>query len=94
MGNPRFVHHASALAAFALLTGCDTGPKVWTRDEIADIAGDAQTVDVSELESRLSDLQSSIDDLETKNRQISSDMDQLRSDHDSLKAEYSDHRHY
>ena len=87
MGNTGRLHHAGALAALVLLTGCNEGQKVkmWTRDEIADIASDYQS-DTSELESRISDLESAVESRDAKISSLEAEIAAVRSEISDLDA--------
>lgn len=104
MGIPRAFHHASAVAALLLLTGCDDVPQTWSRADIEDIAQDQAedfATDTSGLDSRLTALEAENDALESKASDLESQINTLESANadlegelSSLQSEYSDHRHY
>jgi Mg2+ and Co2+ transporter CorA len=86
MGYSRALRYAGAIAAVGGLTACggaQDGPRMWTRDEIADVADDAfpyrdnNTQKTMDLEQRVIDLERSV-----KTHQAM--IDALAKAHDSL----------
>jgi len=83
MGHPRLVHYASAVAALALLTGCDSWPKPWSRNDIEENAAEQATPDMSP---RLLVMEERLLQVEAENRQLRIELNLITSAHDSLVA--------
>ena len=73
------------------VAGCADGPKVWTHDEIEDIASDAAYDAVGELTGsyETNDYQSQIANLERQVSDQESEINRLESEIDSLRSELS-----
>lgn len=74
---PRFLKTTAFAAAVFLLSGCDSLPKTWSRDDLSDIAQDAaidvssaQQSKINDLEERVEYLESRVDDLESEVRNL------------------------
>lgn len=72
----------SLLSAVAL-SGCNSSPKLWTHDEIVDIADDAQ--DDSELQSSVADLDSRLSALEAENSRLKRQVSDLEAETGTLR---------
>lgn len=82
--------------ASSSLAGCDSGPRMWSHDEIEEISSTVAYDAVGEMTGNYetADYSAQIADLESRIESQEIEIDSLESDLDYLRAELDAHSHY